>query len=148
MKDSEWIYMTEKMQDIRLFSRLMIVRSNQEYEMPAQHLELLSHLSTSDEKVTPMYLSKKMGVNKVIISRIIDTLSKNEYLIKVKDEADKRSYFVYITEGGRSKIDKIYKYYLSPIYELRKKLGEEDFHQMISFIEKSNLLMLNKGEGK
>lgn len=126
----------------------MIVRSNKEYEMPAQHLELLSHLSTSDEKVTSMYLSKKMGVNKVIISRIIYTLSKSGYLTKVKDETDKRSYFVYITEDGRSKINKIYKYYLSPIYELRKKLGGDDFHKMISFIEKSNLLMLNEGEDK
>lgn len=148
MEDSDWIYMIEKMQDIRLFSRLMIDRANKEYEMPAQYLELLSYLAIKDEKVTPMHLSKTMGVNKVIISRIIDTLSKNGYLKKVKDENDKRSYFVYITEEGREKINKIYKYYLNPIYELRKKLGEEDFYKMISFIEKSNLLMLGKGENK
>lgn len=142
---SDWIYMMEKMQDIKLFSRLLISRSNKEYEMPSQHLELLSCLAIRNEKMTSMKLSKAMGLDKTIISRIIDTLSKSGYLIKTKDENDKRSYFISITKEGRKKLDSMYAHYLGPIYELRRRLGEEDFIKIISYIEKSNTAMLDRG---
>lgn len=136
--------MVEKMQDIRLFSRLLIRRSSKSHEMPSQHLELLSQLAVSKENMTPMSLSKSMGLNKTIISRIIDTLNKSGYLIKTRDENDKRSYFVSITELGREQIDDIYKHYLGPIYDLRRKLGEKEFYELIYLIEKSNTKILEE----
>ena len=111
MQDSNWIYMMEKMQEIRLFSRTVIRRTTKEYEIPAQHLDLLSKLALSKEHITPMTLSKTMGVNKTIISRIIDKLSEEGYLKKHKDQSDKRSYSVSITDLGIEQINKIYKYY-------------------------------------
>ena len=119
--------MIEKMQEITLFSRTIVHRATKEYEIPAQHLDLLSQLLTHKEGLTPMCLSKIMGVNKTIISRVIDSLNQGGYVVKTKDPRDKRSYFVSITELGREKVDKIYTYYLGPIYKLRKKLGDEDF---------------------
>ena len=148
MDDLNWIYMIEKMQEINLFSRMIIHRATKEYEIPTQHLDLLSQLLTHKEDLTPMCLSKIMGVNKTIISRIIDSLNKGGYIVKIKDPRDKRSYFVSITELCREKLNKIYKYYLSPIYELHRKLGEEDFSKLIYYIEKANKKMnQNKGEG-
>lgn len=144
MENIDWIYMVEKMQDIRLFSRLLIRRSSKSHEMPSQHLELLSQLAVSKENMTPMSLSKSMGLNKTIISRIIDTLNKSGYLIKTRDENDKRSYFVSITELGREQIDDIYKHYLGPIYDLRRKLGEKEFYELIYLIEKSNTKILEE----
>ncbi|QJA07504.1 winged helix DNA-binding protein [Romboutsia sp. CE17] len=144
---SDWIYMMEKMHDIKLFSRLLISRSIKENEIPSQHLELLSCLAIRDEKMTSMKLSKVMGLDKTVISRIIDTLSKSGYLTKTKDENDKRSYFISITKEGREKLDSTYAHYLGPIYELRRKLGEEEFIKMMSYIEKSNIEMLDKGKG-
>lgn len=144
LESSDWIYMVEKMQDIRLFSRLLIRRSSKLYEMPSQHLELLSQLAVSKENMTPMILSKAMGLNKTIISRIIDTLNKSGYLIKTRDENDKRSYFVSITELGREQIDDIYKHYLGPIYNLRRKLGDKEFYELISLIEKANIKILEE----
>ena len=88
-----------------------------------------------------MCLSKIMGVNKTIISRVIDSLNQGGYVVKTKDPRDKRSYFVSITELGREKVDKIYTYYLGPIYKLRKKLGDEDFFELMSYIEKANQKM-------
>ena len=130
--------MMEKMQDIKLFSRTLIRRATKEYEIPSEHLDLLSQLAIREEKMTPMNLSKIMGVNKTIISRIIEQLNSKGYLIKTKDENDKRSYFLSITELGREKLDAIYKHYLGPIYELRRRLGEEEFFQLIKYIEEAN----------
>ncbi len=133
--------MIEKMQEITLFSRTIVHRATKEYEIPAQHLDLLSQLLTHKEGLTPMCLSKIMGVNKTIISRVIDSLNQGGYVVKTKDPRDKRSYFVSITELGREKVDKIYTYYLGPIYKLRKKLGDEDFFELMSYIEKANQKM-------
>ncbi len=146
MEDLKWIYMIEKMQEIQLFSRSIIHRATKEYELPAQHLDLLSQLLTHKEGLTPMSLSKIMGVNKTIISRVIDSLNQGGYVVKTKDPRDKRSYSVSITELGREKVDKIYTYYLSPIYELRRKLGDEDFFELMSYIEKANQKMNQDGE--
>lgn len=138
MNGSDCIYMIEKMQEISLFSRQIIHRATKEYEIPAQHLDLLSQLLIHKEGLTPMQLSKIMGVNKTIISRVIDKLNKGGYVIKTKDEIDKRSYIVSITELGIEKVDKIYTYYLSPIYKLRKVLGNQDFFELMSYIQKAN----------
>lgn len=129
----------EKMQDIRLFSRTIIRRTTKEYKIPSQHLDLLSQLALHKESMTPMTLSKIMGVNKTVISRIIEKLSEGGYLIKYKDQIDKRSYSVSITDLGIEQLDKIYKYYLEPIYKLRSKLGDEEFFKLMSCIEKSNI---------
>ena len=138
MPELKWIYMMEKMQEIRLFGRTLIRRTSKEYSIPAQHLDLLSQLAYHKESMTPMALSKVMGVNKTIISRIIEKLSEENYVTKTKDQHDKRSYSVSITDLGLEQLDSIYKYYLGPIYKLREKLGEEDFFELMSYIEKAN----------
>ncbi|MCB2289860.1 MarR family winged helix-turn-helix transcriptional regulator [Clostridium sp. CS001] len=147
MEDSNWIYMLERMQSIRYFSRVMIRRATKEYEIPAEHLDLLSQLAVSNKKMTPMTLSKLMKVNKTIISRIIEQLNNKGYLIKTMDENDKRSYFVSITELGKEQLDNIYKHYLGPIYELRRRLGEKDFFQLMECVEKANIKMNENEEG-
>ena len=141
MEDLNWIYMLEKMQNIRYFSRIMIRRATKEYQIPAEHLDLLSQLAVKKEKMTPMTLSKIMKVNKTIISRIIEQLNNKGYLIKTKDENDKRSYFVSITELGEEQLRNIYKHYLGPIYDLRRKLGEDDFSKLMACIEEVNIKM-------
>ena len=141
MEDFNWIYMIEKMQDITSFSKTIVHRATKEYDIPAQHLDLLSQLIIHKEGMTPMSLSKIMGVNKAIISRIIDSLNKGGYLIKTQDIKDKRSYYVSITDSGMEQVKKIYEYYLSPIYELRRALGDEEFFQLMLYIEKANIKM-------
>ncbi|MGL5330275.1 MAG: MarR family winged helix-turn-helix transcriptional regulator [Peptostreptococcaceae bacterium] len=138
--------MTKKMQDIALFSRIMIRRATKEDTMPAQHIELLSQLAISKEKMTPMNLSKIMGVNKTIISRIIENLTQKGYLTKTVDENDKRSYLISITQSGEEELQKIYKHHLEPIYQLRKTIGDNAFFELIKYIEKANIEMLKNGE--
>lgn len=139
-----WIYMMDKMQSIKYFSRMMILKTTKEYNIPAEQLDLLSQLSVYNDKITPMNLSKIMRVNKTIISRAIEPLYNRGLLTKVKDENDGRSYFVEITDLGREKLDEIYGYYLGPIYELRRRLGDEEFFKLIEVIEGANNIMEEK----
>lgn len=133
-----WLYMMEKMQSIKYFSNSIILHSTKQYKIPAEHLNLLSHLSVYNDKITPKNLSKIMNVNKTIISRIIETLHNQGYIKKINDEDDKRSYFVEITPSGKEKLDNIYLHYLGPLYKLRRKLGDDDFFKLIEAIEDAN----------
>lgn len=147
MEDKNWIDMLEKMQSIRYFSRVMIRRATKKYEIPAEHIDLLSQLSVRTERMTPLTLSKNMNLNKTIISRIIEQLHSKGYLIKIKDENDKRSYFVSITPLGEELLRKIYIYYLEPIYELRNQLGDEAFFNLMTCIDEANKKMHEHSEG-
>ena len=132
MEKKEFIYMMEKMNEVRLFSRSLIIHSTIKNKRTAQEYDLLSQLVLHNEG---MYL------NKTIVSRLVDKLNKDGYVTKKQDEHDKRSYSVFITEYGKEELFKIYELYLSPINELRLKLGDEEFFNLISCIEKANKIM-------
>ena len=137
----EFIYMMEKMNEVRLFSRSLIIHSTIKNKRTAQEYDLLSQLVLHNEGMTPANLSKAMYLNKTIVSRLVDKLNKDGYVTKKQDEYDKRSYSVFITEYGKEELFKIYELYLSPINELRLKLGDEEFFNLISCIEKANKIM-------
>ena len=133
--------MMEKMNEVRLFSRSLIIHSTIKNKRTAQEYDLLSQLVLHNEGMTPANLSKAMYLNKTIVSRLVDKLNKDGYVTKKQDEYDKRSYSVFITEYGKEELFKIYELYLSPINELRLKLGDEEFFNLISCIEKANKIM-------
>ena len=141
MEKKEFIYMMEKMNEVRLFSRSLIIHSTIKNKRTAQEYDLLSQLVLHNEGMTPANLSKAMYLNKTIVSRLVDKLNKDGYVTKKQDEYDKRSYSVFITEYGKEELFKIYELYLSPINELRLKLGDEEFFNLISCIEKANKTM-------
>ena len=141
MGKKEFIYMMEKMNEVRLFSRSLIIHSTIKNKRTAQEYDLLSQLVLHNEGMTPANLSKAMYLNKTIVSRLVDKLNKDGYVTKKQDEHDKRSYSVFITEYGKEELFKIYELYLSPINELRLKLGDEEFFNLISCIEKANKIM-------
>ena len=141
MEKKEFIYMMEKMNEVRLFSRSLIIHSTIKNKRRAQEYDLLSQLVLHNEGMTPANLSKAMYLNKTIVSRLVDKLNKDGYVTKKQDEYDKRSYSVFITEYGKEELFKIYELYLSPINELRLKLGDEEFFNLISCIEKANKIM-------
>ena len=141
MEKKEIIYMMEKMNEVRLFSRSLIIHSTIKNKRTAQEYDLLSQLVLHNEGMTPANLSKAMYLNKTILSRLVDKLNKDGYVTKKQDEYDKRSYSVFITEYWKEELFKIYELYLSPINELRLKLGDEEFFNLISCIEKANKLM-------
>ena len=141
MEKKEFIYMMEKMNEVRLFSRSLIIHSTIKNKRTAQEYDLLSQLVLHNEGMTPANLSKAMYLNKTMVSRLVDKLNKDGYVTKKQDEHDKRSYSVFITEYGKEELFKIYELYLSPINELRLKLGDEEFFNLISCIEKANKIM-------
>ena len=115
--------MMKIMQDIRQFCSLHVKRSPKGGISSAQELDLLSRLHLSENPLTPHSLCEKMGISRPLASRLIENLEMKGFLEKEVSEADKRSYFLRITELGSRELKGTYAYYLEPVYLLRTQMG-------------------------
>lgn len=143
MEDYTWTEMMEIMQEIRLFSSLHIRRSKKEGITTAQEMDLLSRIIFAENPLTPHELTAQMGLQKSAVSRLIEHLEKKGFLKKQQSQLDKRSYVLLITEKGNEELDQTYRYYLEPIYHLKKVMGVKEFERLTSQIKLANQLSQN-----
>lgn len=137
----DWMAMMKTMQDIRHFCSLHVKRSPQGGISSAQELDLLSRVQMSKDRLTPHALCESMGISRPLGSRLIENLELKGFLLKEVSEADRRSYFLKITEKGGQVLKETYTYYLEPVYRLRRNLGEEKFGNLAGLIRESNEFM-------
>ncbi len=98
----------------------------------------------SEVPMTPHDLCSTMGLSKSAVSRLIEHLEKKEFLYKETNPTDKRSYSLRITEKGNDELNLTYAYYLEPIYQLRRVLGDERFDSLTTKIKEANELLLKE----
>lgn len=141
MSEIDWIEMMERMQDIRHFCSLCVRHNMKSGISSAQELDVLSRLELSEAPPTPQRLGQDMGISKPAVSRLIDGLEKKGLVHRVPSAVDKRSYLLVITEQGSDQVRNTYTYYLGPIYELRRRMGEEAFEQLTGLLHQANECM-------
>ncbi|MBS7008091.1 MarR family winged helix-turn-helix transcriptional regulator [Anaerostipes sp.] len=138
MKDKNWLESMKKLGAVRLFSSLYVKKSRKGALTSAQEVDLLFRTAFAGDKMTPLELSRAMGASKTIVSRLIEDLKEKKLITKLYNRGDKRSYSLKITEEGKEELDRMYHYYLGPLYELQENLGEENFELLMKLIEKAN----------
>lgn len=143
MEEFDYVDMLVKMQEIRLFASINVRRTKKGSFNSSQELDILSRLVLSDSPLTPMDLTIMTGLSKSSVSRLIERLEKKDFLTKEYNSKDKRSYILISTDKGRAELGMAYRYYLEPIYKLRRTIGEENFELLIKQIEYSNSMLKN-----
>lgn len=136
--DYDWIEMMNYMQNLRQFCSRNVRRTGKGSISTSQELDLLSRISLSAAPLTPHELCACMGLGKSAVSRVIEHLEKKQLLTKEVSLTDKRSYHLSITEKGQRELEQTYEYYLSPIYTMRRRLGEVHFLELMKLIHKTN----------
>lgn len=144
MEEFDRTDMIEKMQDIRLFASLHVRRNKRGSLTSAQEITLLSRIVLSDSPLTPMELTVLTGLSKSSVSRLIERLTQKEFITKQYSVKDRRSYTLLGTEKGNQELEQTYRYYLSPIYKLRRTLGEERFASLIDQIKEANKMLCDE----
>ena len=142
-KDQNWREMIRKQGELRHFGSMAIRKSSKGDMVSAQEVDLLFRTALSVGMMTPGQLALDMGVSKTIISRLIESLEKKGLIVKERTQTDRSSYGVSVTEAGKEEVDRMYYYYLDPLYILREQMETEDFEKLFSLIEKANII-LNK----
>ena len=136
-KDKYWREMIRKQGELRHFGSMAIRKSSKGDLASAQEVDLLFRVALSGGMMTPGQLAADMGVSKTIISRLIDSLEKKATL------NDRRSYGIRVTDDGKEEVDRMYYYYLDPLYTLREQMTSDDFEKLFRLIEVANTILSN-----
>ena len=82
-------------------------------------------------------LSEILNIDKATTCRAIKKLEKEELLIKVKDENDKRAYQLYLTEKSKSIEDNIKNALNEWEKHISKELSQEEVNILINMLKKN-----------
>ena len=102
----DWVQMSEYMQQLRQLARRA------------------ARLWMAEEPVTPLGLSRSMGLQQVNVSRLIRGLRARALVAAAPSPTDRRSYTLSLTQAGRQALQDGCRAYLSPLYRMREGLGE------------------------
>lgn len=140
MKDENWLDMVKKQGELRHFGSLAIRKTQKGNQISAQEIDFLSgwHLQRTYDTGTAC---DGNGVSKTIISRLTEQLERKKFISKERDEIDRRSYVIRVTDSGKEEIDRMYYYYMNPLYELKEKMSELQFRQLFELIEEANNIL-------
>lgn len=144
LKNINWLETMNKLEDIRLFSSLCVKKAKKGAFASAQEVDALFRIVLSDTSLTPLELSRYMGVSKPLTSRLVENLRKKGYITKEAAPLDGRSYCIQITDAGRQELAKVYSYYETPLLELEEGLGAQKLRQLLSLISEANEYMISK----
>lgn len=95
----DWVQMSEYMQQLRQLARRAAV--HQRLPLTGSELELLARLWMAEEPVTPLGLSRSMGLQQVNVSRLIRGLRARALVAAAPSPTDRRSYTLSLTQANR-----------------------------------------------
>lgn len=136
--DSEWIQKMKQTQEIRRFSSLYIQKTAKGSSYSAQEVDALFRIELENGLLSPLELSRKMGVSKPIVSRLLDHLDTKGLIEKTSSGSDRRSYFLKLTPKGHEILQSAYLYYAEPLKTLERKLGTDQFQALLHLIGLAN----------
>lgn len=138
MTREEWLILLEQMHTVHLFCRLSMKRDRRSRLSSPEELEMLSRVGMEKRGITPLTLSQKMGLQKSLVSRLIEDMYQKGFLKKEKDSNDKRSYFLTLTSKGRIEMEQAYQNYLGPICNLYDNMNKDEVKELIHLMAKAN----------
>ena len=68
------------------------------------------------------------------MSRIINTLIENNFIIKKEDKLDKRKIILEISDEGKIKLESIKPEYLAILKSIQKKYGEDKINKILNLL--------------
>lgn len=135
-----WNQVCQYIHNIRLFNRLILYKRSSLF-LSTNEIELLSRIAISKKFLTSKEIISQMSSNKVILSRLMKKLLKDEYIEKIENPNDKRSYYLKITKKGKTILRKDYETLILPISILKKEMNNEEFAKFMQQINIANNIL-------
>lgn len=136
--DPEWIQKMKLTEEIRRFCALYVQKTPKGSSYSAQEVDALFRIKLEDGLLSPLELSRKMGVSKPIVSRLINHLYAKGVIEKIISNHDKRSYCLKLSEKGHDTLKSAYLYYNEPLKLLEDNLGSDQFKILFQLIALAN----------
>ena len=128
---------------ISLFCRINI---NTKRELPIRSSEmgLLICIVKEEGEHTPLKIAEFFKVTKPMVTAMVNSLVKKEYVTKVKSRVDKRSFIVKPTEKAVSIVNKTFNEYYKNMQTLQICLGNHEYSKLIELLTKANNILLEE----
>ena len=136
MQDINWLDMLSYKEELHALSRALLTQ-NQKIQITNSEMEILSLIYLYPDKATPLELSVQSGMKKEAVSRTLKQLFEKEYVTKIRNKDDERSYHLILSKKGNAILNESYSLILKPFYTLAKLMGD-DFMTMINLLKEAN----------
>ena len=133
-------YIMTATEEVAMFCRLQM---NIKKHLPIRPSEMgvLIYTSKHQEAVTPLMISQFFQISKPSVTAMVNSLIKQDYLMRTASATDGRSYTVSITPKGRKLVENTYDEYLSAMALIKEKMGEGDFKLFVQLIIRANEIL-------
>lgn len=124
-------------------SRFCRLQINIKRAMPirASEMGVLIYVEKSDKQATPLMISNFFGIAKPSVTDMVNSLVKENYLIKIPSKVDKRSYTLGVTAKGHELLETTHKEYFKGIETLEERMGYEEFKLFTQLLKKANNIL-------
>lgn len=133
-----WIRNMEMNERIRRFSHLYVQKTAKGAFCSAQEIDAVFRIELGSGTISPLELSRQMGVSKPIVSRLLESLTEKGLVEKLISDSDRRSYYIRLTQKGRDTLEQAYYYYIEPVKKLEEKLGSSQYRELLRLIALAN----------
>lgn len=124
-------------------SRFCRLQMNLKRDMPirASEMGVLIFVQKSDVPTTPLMISSFFGISKPSVTDMINSLVKENYLMKIPSEVDRRSYTLEVTQKGHELLETAYNEYFRTLELLEEGMGYEEFKLFTQLLQKANNIL-------
>jgi len=102
----------------------------QHFEVTLPQFDVLSELERADRPLTMSQLSKELMVSNGNVTGVIDRLSKNNLVRRVRSREDRRIQYIELTDEGRREFRLMAKKHEGWIRDLLAELPLDDMRQL------------------
>lgn len=128
---------------ISLFCRINI---NTKRELPIRSSEmgLMIFLIKEQGTHTPLQIAEFFKITKPMVTAMVISLTKKEYIIKVPSNIDKRSFTLRPTKKAIALVNETLNEYHKNMQVLQSRLGNHEYSKLIELLAKANDILLEE----
>ncbi len=130
---------------ISLFCRINI-NTRRELPIRSSEMGLLIFLVKEQCEHTPLMISEFFKVTKPMVTAMVHSLVKKEYVIKVPSLIDKRSFMIKPTEKAILLVNETFDEYYKNMQLLKDVLGSKKFEDLTKLLNEANEILLEEKE--
>lgn len=134
----KWIRNMEMTETIRRFSNLYVQKTAKGAFCSAHEIDAIFRIELGSGTLSPLELSRQMGVSKPIVSRLLESLTEKGLIEKKVSDSDRRRYYLQLSQKGKETLETAYYYYIEPIKKLEEKLGSSQVKELLRLITLAN----------
>jgi len=116
-------------------SKIIRLTSSHEDKIPIHHLMMMVHITESGP-IPIRKIKEEFRVSASAATQLIDALEKEHFILKTRDELDRRSIKIELSDFGREKITSYYRDLEKYLERLVDHIGSEKMIEAIEIYEK------------